>query len=46
MYSLVPEKPLRLVYEPFYIVIKGLFKDFYGNEIESTGRQGGLVEYI
>jgi hypothetical protein len=28
MYSLVPEKPLRLVYEPFYLAIRQLFKDF------------------
>ena len=28
-YSLVPEKQLRLVYEPFYLAIRRLFKDFY-----------------
>jgi len=28
MYCLVPEKPLRLVYETFYLAIRRLFKDF------------------
>jgi hypothetical protein len=28
MYSLVPEKPLRLVYEPWNDAIRRLFKDF------------------
>ena len=28
MYSLIPEKPLRLVYKPFYLAIRRLFKDF------------------
>jgi len=31
MYSLIPEKPLRLVYEPFYLAIRRLFKDFFTN---------------
>jgi len=28
MYSLIPEKPLRLVYEPFYLAIRRLIKEF------------------
>jgi len=28
MYSLVPEKTLRLVYEPFYLAIYNLIRDF------------------
>jgi len=29
MYSLIPEKSLRLVYEPFCLAIRRLFKIFY-----------------
>ena len=27
VYSFVPEKPLRLVYKPFYLAIRRLFKN-------------------